>query len=242
MSASAKSTEKLFKSFLAAVLAISLCPLMPAEKAQAEEVGVSDDAAQLSDEGSGGDADPTEGALAADGSDADSELAGENNGAEDGSATDDSNVALQAASDSGNPIQNWSQYGTCQWMIDSSGCLIVEPQSGETGELDDWTGSEAPWLEYKNSIVSAKIKKTVTAKIASKAFYKCESLQSVDLSGLDTSKVTDMSSMFSGCSSLASLALSPLDTSNVTDMSYMFCGLSLSSLDLSSLDTSNVTD
>lgn len=40
MSASAKPTEKLFKSFLAAVLAISLCPLMPADKAQAEEAGL----------------------------------------------------------------------------------------------------------------------------------------------------------------------------------------------------------
>ena len=81
MSASAKPTEKLFKSFLAAVLAISLCPLMPADKAQAEEAGDSADAAQMSDEGEGRDADPTEGALVADGSDADSELAGESDGA-----------------------------------------------------------------------------------------------------------------------------------------------------------------
>ena len=79
MSASAKPTEKVFKSFLTAVLAISLCPLMPAEKAQAEEVGDSGepiDAAQVSDEGLGRDADPTEGALAAGNSDADPELAG----------------------------------------------------------------------------------------------------------------------------------------------------------------------
>jgi hypothetical protein len=140
MSASAKPTEKLFKSFLAAVLAISLCPLMPADKAQAEEagdLGEQTDAAQVSDESLGGDVDPTESALAADGSDADSELAGENNGAEDESATDDSNVALQAASDSGTPIVDWTECGTCQWMIDSSGCLIIEPQSGETGELED---------------------------------------------------------------------------------------------------------
>lgn len=85
MSASAKPTEKLFKSFLAAVLAISLCPLMPADKAQAEEAGDSSeptDAAQVADESEGGDADPTEGVLAVDNSDADSELAGENDGAE----------------------------------------------------------------------------------------------------------------------------------------------------------------
>ena len=245
MSASDKPTEKLFKSFLAVVLAISFCPLMPADKAQAEEAGDSAgpaDAAQMSDEGLGGDADPTEGALAADNSDADSELVGENNGAEDESATDDSVVALQAASDSKTPIVDWTECGTCQWMIDAGGCLIIEPQSGETGELEDWTGSEAPWLKYKRLIISATIKKTVTAKTASKAFYECESLQSTDLSGLDTSSVTDMTDMFYGCSKLASLDVSSFDTSSVTDMGGMFhrCS-SLKSLDPSSLDTSSVT-
>ena len=244
MSASAKPTEKLFKSFLAAVLAISLCPLMPAEKAQAEEAGDSAgpaDAAQVSDEGLGGDADPTESALAASNFDAVPKLAEENNNAEGEGAPDDSDVALQAASDSGTPIVNWTECGTCQWMIDSSGCLIIEPQSGETGELEDW-GWTAPWSNYKNSIISATIKKTVIAKTASRAFYDCKSLRSIDLSGLDTSSVTDMSGMFYGCISLASLDLSSLDTSQVTGMYDMFYGcISLASLDLSSLDTSQVT-
>ena len=245
MSASAKPTEKVFKSFLAAVLAISLCPLMPVDKAQAEEAGDSGeqtDAAQVADEGEGEETDLAEGALAADNSDADSELAGENNGAEDESATDDSNVALQTASNSGAPIVNWTKCGTCQWMIDADGCLIIEPQSGETGELEDWTGSGAPWLEYESSIVSAKIKKTVIAKTTSRAFYDCKSLRSVDLSGLDTSQVTSMASMFEGCSSLASLDVSSFDTSSATDMSRMFefCS-SLASLNLSSFDTSKVT-
>lgn len=176
MSASAKPTEKVFKSFLAAVLAISLCPLMPVDKAQAEEAGDSGeptDAAQVADEGEGEETDLAEGTLAADNSDADSELAGENNGAEDEGATDDSNVVLQAASNSEAPIVNWTKCGTCQWMIDAGGCLIIEPQSGETGELEDW-GWTAPWSNYKSSIVSATIKKTVIAKTASRAFYGCE--------------------------------------------------------------------
>ena len=244
MSASDKPTEKLFKSFLAAVLAISLCPLMPAEKAQAEEVGGSAeqaDAPQMSDEGLGGDANPAEGALAAGNSDADPELAGVDDGAEDEGVPDDGNVALQAASDSGTPIVNWTKCGTCQWMIDSNGCLIIEPQSGETGELNGWSW-EAPWGNYKNSIISAAIKKTVIAKTTQKAFYGCESLRSIDLSGLDTSSVADMSYMFDGCSSLSSLDLSSLDTSKVTAMYGMFRGCSsLSSLDLSSFDTSKVT-
>ena len=246
MSASAKPTEKLFKSFLAAVLAISLCPLMPADKAQAEEAGDSGeptDAAQVADESLDRDADSTEGSLAADNSDANLELAEESNSTEDEGATGDSNVALQAASDSKTPIVNWTKCGTCQWMIDAGGCLIIEPQSGEAGELEDWTGSEAPWLEYKSSIVSAKVKKTIIAKTTQKAFYGCESLRSVDLSGLDTSSVTSMYRMFYGCSSLSSLDLSSFDTSSVTVVYCMFEGCSrLSSLDLSSFDTSKVTD
>ena len=73
-------------------------------------------------------------------------------------------------------------------------------------------------------------------------FYGCSSLDSLDLSSFDTSRVTGMPSMFSGCSKLRSLDLSGLDTSRVTGMSAMFSGCSsLESLDLSSFDTSRVT-
>ena len=251
MSASAKPTEKLFKSFLAAVLAISLCPLMPADKAQAEEAGDSGepaDAAQMSDEGLGGDADPTEGALAADNSDADPELAGGNDGTEDEGALDDSNVALQAANDSGTPIVNWTKCGTCQWMIDSSGCLIIKPANGESGSLENWDSRGwypediSPWRSHADKIVSAKVENGVIAKTTRGMFCKCSEVVSIDLSGLDTSEVADMRSMFSDCSSLVSLDLSSLDTSSVTDMSGMFRDCSkLASLGLSSFDTSSVT-
>ena len=72
-------------------------------------------------------------------------------------------------------------------------------------------------------------------------FYDCGSLTSLDLSGFDTSNVTNMQSMFSSCSSLSELDLSGFDTSKVTDMARMFssCG-SLSKLDLSGIDSSNV--
>ena len=74
-------------------------------------------------------------------------------------------------------------------------------------------------------------------------FSNCSSLASLDVSGFDTGKVTNMSNMFSGCSKLTSLDLSSFDTENVTNMSYMFSSCSsLTSLDLSSFDTSNVTN
>ena len=252
MSASAKPTEKLFKSFLAAVLAISLCPLMPADKAQAEEAGDSGeqtDAAQVSDEGKGGDADPTESALAASNSDANLELAVENDGAEDEGAPDDSNVALQAASDSGTPIVNWTKCGTCKWMIDANGCLTIKPANGESGSLENWDSREwipediSPWWHHAGEITSVKIENGVIAKTTRGMFCKCSKVVSIDLSGLDTSEVANMQSMFSGCSSLASLDLSSLDTSSVTDVSGMFHACSsLASLDLSSFDTSSVKE
>ena len=68
-----------------------------------------------------------------------------------------------------------------------------------------------------------------------------DSLKSVDLSGLDTSNVTNMSNMFEGNKNLTSLNLNGLNTSNVTQMNSMFrsCG-QLLTLDLSSFNTSNV--
>ena len=62
------------------------------------------------------------------------------------------------------------------------------------------------------------------------------------LKDLDTSNVTNMSSMFNNCRSLTSLDLSSFNTSNVATTEYMFYNCrSLTSLDLSSFDTSKVT-
>lgn len=63
------------------------------------------------------------------------------------------------------------------------------------------------------------------------------------LENINTSEVTDMSSMFAGIPSLPFvLDLSTFDTSNVTDMSNMFGGSGLDVVGLAHFDTSNVTD
>ena len=68
-------------------------------------------------------------------------------------------------------------------------------------------------------------------------------IRDIDLSNFDTSKVTNMSSMFWNMHSLTSLNLSNFDTSKVTNMSSMFYSMrNLTSLDLSNFDTSNVTN
>ena len=74
-------------------------------------------------------------------------------------------------------------------------------------------------------------------------FAYLENVESLDLTNLDTSNITNMSSMFQGSSSLTSIKLSNFDTSNVKSMYRMFRDCTnLANLDLSNFDTSKVTD
>ena len=74
-------------------------------------------------------------------------------------------------------------------------------------------------------------------------FQQERTIKSIDLSGLDTSNVTDMGYMFQAASALTSVNLNGLNTSNVRQMDYMFStnASGLTTLDLSSFDTSKVT-
>ncbi|EAF8589300.1 BspA family leucine-rich repeat surface protein [Listeria monocytogenes] len=73
-------------------------------------------------------------------------------------------------------------------------------------------------------------------------FSYATNLTEIDLSGLDTSAVTNMYNMFNRCSALEELDVSHFDTSLVTNMSYMFYdNRNLEVLDVSNFDTSSVT-
>lgn len=76
----------------------------------------------------------------------------------------------------------------------------------------------------------------------SSMFYGCKSVTSLDdVSNFDTQNVRSMSSMFYGCSNLTLLDVSNFNTFNVTSMSYMFEDCSkLTSLNVSNFNTSNV--
>lgn len=74
-------------------------------------------------------------------------------------------------------------------------------------------------------------------------FSGCKSLKELDVGGFDTSHVTNMDSMFCWCKSLQNLDVGSFNTSQVTNMNSMFCWCeSLESLDISSFDISKVTD
>jgi surface protein len=74
-------------------------------------------------------------------------------------------------------------------------------------------------------------------------FSDCSGLTSLDVTGFNTANVTLMVGMFSGCTGLTDLDLSHFDTNTVKNMNSMFSGCSgLTSLDLSHFDTPKVID
>ncbi len=106
-------------------------------------------------------------------------------------------------------------------------------------------GNLSPWIRSKinNKITKVTIDgiiQPLTTACWFKDFYYLKTIENLDR--LDTSKVTDMYSMFDNCYNLTSLDVTGFDTSQVTDMSFMFYSCDgLTSLDLTGFDTSQVT-
>ena len=84
--------------------------------------------------------------------------------------------------------------------------------------------------------------KITLSKDSSFMFDRMSKLQTIDLSGFDTSESEDMSRMFAALPELKSLDLSGFNTSKVKNMTYMFYDAGkIEALDLSAFDTSSVT-
>ena len=107
------------------------------------------------------------------------------------------------------------------------------------------------WLDPtdKTAYYYTETEKVYLNSNSSKMFYsdlyeqKIRNVLEMDLSNFDTSKVTNMSSMFLGMVNLTTLNLSNFNTSQVTNMGGMFGFMSnLTSLNLISFDTSQVTN
>lgn len=98
---------------------------------------------------------------------------------------------------------------------------------------------------YDDVDLSYEVSNIDTSNITnmSSMFSMCSSLESLDLSNFNTSNVTNMSSMFQECPSLISVDLSSFDTSNVDTMNSMFGNCSsLISLDLKNFESTNLTN
>ena len=131
----------------------------------------------------------------------------------------------------------------CSYELDTwTGRLTIRPTDGVSGEMA--RVRDALPDDLRHAVRSVTVERGVLAPAdSSHLFWSLDAMETLDLSGLDTSRVTDMSEMFRGCASLSSLDLSGWNTSRVTDMRFMFVDCpSLASLDLSGWDTSRVKD
>gem|GEM_PF-3987861 len=157
------------------------------------------------------------------------------------------NAAYAAATNKGTINSN-----SCKWYITADGQLVIYPTDGVSGTLADITAtiSTRPWYTYRATITSAYVAEGVIANTNLSYMFGHSSgtsvypnLTFVDLSNLDTSRTTNMLSMFRGCNSLQSIIFSnKFDTSAVTSMYSMFFNCTaLTTLDLSNFNTSAVT-
>lgn len=168
------------------------------------------------------------------------------------------------------PTPGWELIGTCEWHVDDTGHITIRPANGrDEGDLPSY---ERP-VDYKplyneihfgldywpwNKLYGDEFSFSFEGHVKAHGFIPCffapitcygiheeygTYITSIDLTGLDTSDVTDMTEMFSLIGgSIQSLDLSGLDTSKVTNFSYMFAGCEwITTLDLTSFDTSKAT-
>ena len=135
-----------------------------------------------------------------------------------------------------------------EWMAytvdDRSYTALQNPVLERVGDVYDYGDTDAPtWGTYY--LVREKVKRHACLhETLAQTWYNCSSLQSLNLSGWDTTNwnVTSLAYTWSNCSSLQSLDLSGWDTANwnVTALTYTWFNCnSLQSLNLSGWNTAN---
>ena len=110
------------------------------------------------------------------------------------------------------------------WYTDKDNNSLYEVSIGsENGSLKANTNGSG-MFSYLDNVDTLDLTGLDTSNMTnmSRMFYKSTSLKNIDVSGFDTSKVVNMIFMFKNCSSLISLDLSSFNTSNVTNMEAMF--------------------
>ena len=150
-------------------------------------------------------------------------------------------------------VGGWYSWGSCRWGIDAGGTLWITPAAGRMegtaqslpkGEtwIESSYGKGAPWRSRSKDIRSVKVLGTVhLVGYANCMFAGLTHCKDMDLTGLDTSGLQDMTRMFYRCLSLTSLDLSGWDTSGVRSMEGVFSNCrGLVTLDLLGWDTPQV--
>ncbi|EMF0108347.1 BspA family leucine-rich repeat surface protein [Enterococcus hirae] len=185
---------------------------------------------------------------------------------------DATNPTAEAQKEDGEIPGTWGDWGTSAYVFEEeTGTLTITEGKLSGYEESPWNSGNVEATAIKKIVLVGKIvapenssylfsgsngeltnvteieglNQLDTSKVTNmnSMFYNANSLESLDISGFDTSNVTDMAWMFDYLSSVTSLDVSSLNTNKVTDMTGMFKDVSnVTSLDVSGFDTSNVTD
>ena len=138
------------------------------------------------------------------------------------------------------------------WNIPDSNGLVgytlgteIVIYAPEKGTISFPADSSSMFKNFSNLIQIENLRVVDTSNVTnmSSMFEMCQSIESIDLSKFDTSNVTNMSHMFYYCRNMTDINLSSFDTSNVTSFQgmFFFCEY-LETLNVSSFDTSSATD
>ena len=132
------------------------------------------------------------------------------------------------------------------WAVTDGNLVIsAKPLEGDvTGSyLGSYNSSSSPFIAQKDNIRTVSVDGKVVIGSLYYYFYGLEHIVSIDLTGLDTGNVTNMSYTFCNNKALKSLNLNSLNVEYVTNFSGTFYNCtSLASLDLSNWVTRSATN
>ena len=131
------------------------------------------------------------------------------------------------------------------WYTDKDNNSLYEVSIGsENGSLEANTNGSG-MFSYLDNVDTLDLTGLDTSNMTSMTymFYNSNSLKSINLSNFNTSKLLYANNMFNGCTSLESLDLSNFNTSKVTNFSNMFRDCQkMKEINLSNFDTSSATN
>lgn len=140
-------------------------------------------------------------------------------------------------------IVAYGYHGSCTWMLNGLGQLIISPLSGEYGFLNNKinSGEKKYWDDYAELIKEVVIRKGVCANVnASFLFNGLKNCTSINTENLNVFYTQNFSCMFDGCKKLKKLDMRNWNTAHAINMSGMFYGCQNLEYIEENFDTSNV--
>ena len=131
------------------------------------------------------------------------------------------------------------------WYIDKDNNNLYEVSIGGENGMVKANTIGSGMFAYLDNVDTLDLTGLDTSNMTSMTymFYNSNSLKSINLSNFNTSKLLYANNMFNGCTSLESLDLSNFNTSKVTNFSNMFRDCQkMKEINLSNFDTSSATN